>query len=96
MALVLSIKQGHDFYIGDIRYSIEAVQPDGCTLHQHGEMQDKFFDVTCDKVTEVAPQIFIRAGLASRKGEVSLDIKAPKNILILRGGIMNAHPNQQV
>jgi len=85
MALVLSLKEGHDFYVGETRYSIAALRSSGCTLCQHGEMQDKIFHVSCNESVEVAPQIFIRAGLATRKGEASLDISAPKDILILRG-----------
>jgi len=85
MALVLSLKEGHDFYVGETRYSIEGLQPTGCTLCQHGDHEDRIFHVTCNETVEVAPQIFIRAGLATRKGEASLDISAPKDILILRG-----------
>jgi len=95
MALVLSLKQGHDFYVGETRYSVQALQPTGCTLCQHGETQDKIFHISCEEAIEVSPKVFIRAGLASHLKEASLAIKAPKDILILRGDIMNAPPNQQ-
>jgi len=84
VALVLSIKQGQYFYIGDTRYSVENLQPRGFTLRQH-EGKDITFEITCDQMVEIAPQIYIRAGLATHKGEASIDIQAPKDIPILRG-----------
>jgi len=93
MALVLSIKEGQEFYVGNTRYSVEALKSQGFTLRQHGG-KDITFEVTCDQMIEIAPQIHIRAGLATHKGEASIDIQAPKDILILRDGVTNTRPNQ--
>lgn len=84
MPLVLSLKEGEDFFVDDVQVvidSIESAHRFWVTVPSTG----KRFEVTDDQSTEIVKETFVSSGGHLLYGYVRIAIDAPQHILILRG-----------
>lgn len=88
MALVLSLKNGEDVYIGDNCFVVGHIH----APHDF-EMIDsagKVYRITDAESEEIMEDVLVSAGSNPPLGTVRVAIEAPKGILILRGDKMRA------
>ena len=84
MPLVLSLKEGHDFYVAQTRYEVTRINDDASfTLRDVDFNAD--FEVSDRNATEVMPDVLISSGGFQHGGMVRVVIDAPHEIFILRG-----------
>lgn len=84
MALVLSLKEGQDFYVGDEQFVVDRV--DGESQFTLIRTEDgRRFAITDEASSEVAEDVFVSAGDRSPALLARVSIEAPPDILILRG-----------
>ena len=84
MALVLSLREGQDFYLDDTQVRVTKVS---------GMMRFELFvpsrntshGITDEESIEVIEDVFISAGDRPQKGVARVAIDAPRSILIARG-----------
>lgn len=84
MPLVLSLKKGQDFYIGDERFLIDEVYSE-THFRVRRERTDKMFEITDTRATEIMPDVFVSAGERPQPLMARIAIEAPPNVLVLRG-----------
>lgn len=85
MGLVLTLKEGEDFFVSDSRYAIERI--DGARAVSVSRASDgRIFDLIEDgRPVEIAHDVRARVGLRGQSGLARLDIDAPRQIPIDRG-----------
>ena len=84
MALVLSLKEGQDFYVGDQQFVIDAIHADVFFRIKHPD-SGRTFEVSNTRATEVLDDVFVSAGDKPMAQSVRVAIEAPANLLVLRG-----------
>ena len=84
MPLVLSMKSGQDFYVGDQQVVIEKVRRD-YTFDIIVTETGKRHTVTETEAVEVLDDVFVSAGDRPMAGLARVAIEAPPDVLILRG-----------
>ena len=90
MALVLSLREGQDFYLDDQRVLVTRV--DGLmnfelTVARTG----KKFAITDAEAAEVLPNVFVSAGDRPQRGLARVAIDAPREVRITRGDKWREH-----
>ena len=84
MPLVLSLKEGQDFYVGDERFVVEDVYSE-----MHFRVREvgtgKIFEITDLGATEIMPDVFVSAGERPQALLARVTIEAPPSVLVLRG-----------
>lgn len=84
MALVLSLKEGQDFYVGDERFVVQAVI-DETNFKLMRAADGKSFHVTDSRAAEIIDDVFVSAGDRPAAILARVSIEAPPEKLILRG-----------
>jgi sRNA-binding carbon storage regulator CsrA len=94
--LVLSVKEGQDFFIGDERFVLDKILGIGRFRLSH-KQQHKLgsnvvvckagtsFTITDEHATEILDEVFVSAGSPHTMGTARVAIEAPSEILVLRG-----------
>lgn len=93
MPLVLSLREGQDFYIADTRFMIRRVHSEThfeLRNHESGDV----FDISEKRATEVLPDVFISAGDRPQMQIARVAIDAPPTILVLRGEKYRTPPEE--
>jgi hypothetical protein len=94
MALVLSLKEGQDFFVGEVRFVVEEVLgPLRFRLSYMREVtsgdvnvtQPRSVKITDLRAAEVLPEVLVSAGWNAPSARARVVIEAPAQILILRG-----------
>lgn len=94
MPLVLSLKKGQDFFVGDERFVVEEVDNPSTFKLRHAQKwrignvlcnRSRTFDITDAHATEVLPDVFVSAGDNPPTAMARVVINAPPEIFILRG-----------
>jgi hypothetical protein len=91
MALVLTLRTGQDFFVGEVCFVVEEVlSPVRFRLHEfpsgHGGLtQPRSFEITDARATEIMPDVLVAAGCNAPKASARIVIEAPPEVLILRG-----------
>lgn len=84
MPLVLSLKAGQDFYVGDERFIVDQVYAEThFMLARPGTGET--FEVTDLRATEILPDVFVSAGERPQAQLARVAIEAPSDVLVLRG-----------
>ena len=91
MSLVISIREGSDFYVQDTRYTVRNIQDSSFSIQKSGGNHDVWF-IDDSKMQEIYPFVRVSCGRGSQLNangvlEASLVFDAPRNILILRGDL---------
>lgn len=83
MALILSLREGDDFYVGDSRILLTKIAgPRQFTV----ETPDgSHWGIVDDRMTEVMPDVLVSSGTQGTSTQVRVVIEAPREIRILRG-----------
>lgn len=81
MALVLTLKEEQDFFVGNERFVVDAVNGENDFVLRNA--QGKTFSISDRKSTEVLPGVMISAGSTAPTAHVA--IEAPQEIKVLRG-----------
>lgn len=86
MALVLSLRKGKKFYVGDegalFEVTVHKIIDDS---HFQLELPDgRVVDVTDDKMVEIAPDVMVGVGTRMEEGLARVAIEAPRHINISR------------
>jgi hypothetical protein len=94
MALVLTLKEGQEFFVGEVRFVVEEVLgPLRFRLSYMGEVtpgavdvtQPRSVEITDVRAAEVLPNVLVSAGWNAPSARARVVIEAPAQILILRG-----------
>ena len=96
MALILSLKEGQDFYVGDERFLLEEILGENEFVisgqsDSNGKPCKKW-TITDAHSREIMPDVFVAAGEMYQSNVASVVVDAPRNILILRGDLHRADP----
>lgn len=84
MALVLSLRQGEDFYVEDERFIV--VEIFGPSRFQLKDAETgSIHEVTDEERVEILDDVFVSAGDRTQMGVARIAIEAPREIMILRG-----------
>lgn len=84
MPLVLSLKEGDDFWISDRQIVVNRIE-NGSKFDVLVEGSDRPKEITDAKAREVLPDVFVSAGGFYKYDMVRVVIEAPRTIEILRG-----------
>lgn len=84
MPLVLSLKEGDDFWVNDRQIVVTNIE-DGTRFWVQVSGEDRKREITDAKAHEVVPDVFVSAGGFFKYGMVRVVIEAPRAIEILRG-----------
>ena len=84
MALVLSLRKGDDFYVGDERFVVLAIHSPTAFSLMH-ERSKNTFQIGDAKAIEVYPSVFVSAGEKPEAMIARVAIDAPRSLLIVRG-----------
>lgn len=82
MPLVLSLKEGQDFFVGDEQFTVAKVHAEN-DFEVRRERDQKMFKVSDDKASEVLDDVMVSAGLPELMARVVID--ADQETLVLRG-----------
>lgn len=84
MALVLSIREGGDFYIGEFQYVVTKILSPSSFLLL--DVEDNYeFEITGERNQEIMRDVFVSAGVYDIMDMARVVIDAPRDILVLRG-----------
>jgi len=84
MSLVLSLKQGDDFWVADQQVFISRIEhANKFWVRLAGS--EKEVEVNDVEATEIIPDVFVSSGNYFKYGAVRIAIEAPLSIEILRG-----------
>lgn len=90
MSLILSVKEGEDFYVGEERF--EVVEIVGATtfrlLHDVPDAPVQHC-ITEEHAVEILPDVWVSAGDGHPSNVACAVIRAPRAVLILRGSLKN-------
>jgi hypothetical protein len=84
MPLVLSLRKGDDFYVGNEQFVIDEIHSDTMFRVRH-ERTGKLFEVAGSNMTRIMNDVFLSAGERPQAAVARVAIKAPANITVLRG-----------
>lgn len=84
MPLVLSLKEGDDFWVNDRQLVVDRIA-DGSHFTLRVEGEDRPKEITDTKAREVMTDVFVSAGGFYKYGMIRVVIEAPREIEILRG-----------
>lgn len=93
MPLILGIELGEDFFVGDDRFELVAINLPNCMVVERKKDGHRF-DISDEEAQEIAPEVFMSSGkpLAAKRARCALD--APREIRIMRGvHYREEHPN---
>lgn len=84
MALVLSLRSGQDFIVGETRFLVERVHDDRHFRVRNVDL-GKSFNITDEHATEIMNGVFVSAGDNSPLGVARVVVDAPRAIKVSRG-----------
>jgi hypothetical protein len=85
MALVLSLTQGQDFYVGIERFVVVDVLSQSSLLLRR-DRTGQFYKITSTRATEIMEDVFVSVGdRQSSAGTIRVAIDAHPDLLVLRG-----------
>ena len=84
MPLVLSLRTGQDFYVGDEQLIVQTVRGSTC-FDVRVASTGKVHEITNSQAAEVLDDVFVSAGDRPQPGLARVAIEAPSYLLILRG-----------
>ena len=94
MALVLSLREGQDFYLDDAQALVTRV--DGLMRFQLMlASSGQSFVITDAESVEVMPDVFVSAGDRPQRGIARVAIDAPREIRITRGDRWREYREQE-
>lgn len=92
MPLVLSLRQGEDFFVGKERIVVEAIHSDTeFTLRR--DATGAKHRVNDRRATEIMPDVLVSAGDLHPSSFARIAIQAPKDVLVLRGDKFHNPPD---
>jgi hypothetical protein len=84
MALVLSLKKGQDFYVGEEQFVLEKIHSDTRFRIRHAATR-KHFEISDEDAAEILSDVYVSAGDRPASNMARIAIAAPDDVLILRG-----------
>lgn len=84
MALVLSLRVGHDFFVAGEQVIVSAIH-DPFKFNLKIVASGRVFQITDQEATEIMEEVFVSAGDRPQNGLARVAINAPRAIEILRG-----------
>ncbi len=84
MPLVLSLRVGQDFYVGDEQVVVHKVH-DPRRFELRVACTDRVFGISDKEAVEIFDDVFVSAGDRPQNGLARVAIDAPREIEILRG-----------
>lgn len=94
MPLVLSLREGQDFFVGEDQFVIEKILAENRFQLRHKSKRtsgnvtfvgSRRFEITDEEATEVLPEVLVSAGHNPPPHTARVAIEAPQSVLILRG-----------
>jgi sRNA-binding carbon storage regulator CsrA len=83
MPLVLSLREGQDFFVDEERFVVLKIEDiERFTLRSDSGRTHKINDTMAEEVLE---DVFVSSGLTMQAGVARVAIEAPHDVLILRG-----------
>jgi hypothetical protein len=84
MALVLSLREQQDFYVGEERFIVQALLSDTKFVLRNDRTGQKH-TISDDRSEELVPDVFVSAGFKPPLATARVVIDAPQEVLVLRG-----------
>lgn len=84
MALVLTIREGHDFYVSDERFVVTKVDGKHRAVVQR-ESTKEIWEVTDERSETIMDRVKVSVGKPAPPGMIRMAIEAPRYIPVLRG-----------
>lgn len=84
MALVLSLKQGDDIYVGDSQFVVSRID-DGSSMELTETASKKKHQIRDTEMCEIATDVFVSTSGLFRLGAIRVVFEAPREIVILNG-----------
>lgn len=92
MGLVLSVRKGDDFFVGEDQIVVTNVRKNDRVVDLRVTRTGKAFTVTDEESVEVLPNVMLCAGQPSAIGFGRVIIDAPRSLTILRGTVKRGEP----
>ncbi len=90
MALILGIREGRSFYLGNLKVSLEKIQtPHRAKVMVHGSI-NQIMTLGPNNRTELVPGVYASIGTDSTIEMAKIVIEAPRHIKILRDSLYAA------
>ncbi len=90
MALILGIREGRSFYLGDLKVSLEKIQtPQRVKVMIHGAI-NQVMTLGPNNRTELIPGVYASVGTDSTIEMAKIVIEAPRHVKILRDNLYDA------
>jgi len=83
MGLILTRRQGEDFYVEDTRFRVSQVFDNRHFVLKTD--QGDLFEITGTRMAEVMPDVWVSAGDRADHSHARVVIEAPREIKLLRG-----------
>lgn len=93
MSLVLSMREGDDFYVANVRFVLREVHAE-TRFDLYLPSTKQLFKISEKEAINVLPDVFISAGDRGQSGIARVAIDAPRSILILRGDSYRAQQRE--
>lgn len=93
MALILSLKEGQDFFVGDEQFFLEEIVGENEFVLRKASGNPGLKRITDARSCEVLPDVFVSAGDMHQTNVASVVVDAPREILILRGDLRRSDPD---
>lgn len=84
MALVLSLRKGEDFYVGNEQFVIDTIHSDVFFRVKHLE-SGRAYEISDTQATEIMDGVFVSSGEKPQAQMARVAIEAPANLMVLRG-----------
>jgi len=92
MPLVLSLKTGQDFYVGEEQFYVHNVTADTQFVLRRAVNGD-LFTITDERAVEIMADVFVSAGTKPDAVLARLAIEAPRRLAIVRGRLYRGERN---
>lgn len=94
MALILSLKEGHDFFVDEERFELHQILGENefiiKAMSDPNGKPPKQWRITDECNQEIMSDVFVSAGEMHQISVASVVVEAPRSILILRGDLKRA------
>ena len=94
MALVLTLREGEDFYIGNDQVVLEKIHSE-TEFSLRRARDDAVIRITEGRSAQLFRGVFVSAGARGQLGLSRIAIEAPRSVMILRGDLYRQPPDRK-
>ncbi len=84
MGLILTLRKGEDFFVGDSRFVVETIF-DGRHFILYDPERDTRYEITEESASEIDDNVLVCAAVSTT--QINISIEAPREMPIVRGSL---------